>query len=61
MATEAATDGAKAPRNVMLSDRTHDALKRMAWEKRLSISEVVRDALHSYKPLREYLDEGGVR
>ena len=48
-------------RNYHIPDATQEALRRMAWEKRLTISQVVRDALHSYKPLREYLDEGGVR
>ena len=54
-------NGATTRRNYMIPDATQEALRKMAWEKRLSISEVVRDALHSYKPLREYLDEGGVR
>lgn len=50
-------DGALVARNLLISDRTYEALRDLAHEQRTSISELVRDALGHYEPLRKRLVE----
>lgn len=43
-----AIDGALVRRNLMISDRQHEELRRIAYEERISMSELVRQAIEAY-------------
>jgi hypothetical protein len=57
MPNDVGTEGALAARSVMVTDRSWDALRTMAFKERLSISEIIRDALEAYRPLKPYLGD----
>lgn len=53
----ASTEGAKAARNVVMTDAMWEAIRVAAFEKRVSMSELIRDAVTAYRPLKPYLTQ----
>lgn len=51
----ASIDGASIPRQYVIPDRLHEALREMAHRERTSMSEIVRSALEAHEPLAAYL------
>jgi rRNA-processing protein FCF1 len=51
-------DEALDRRNFMIPQRVHEALRRVAYEERRSMSDIVREALEQHEAVRERMEGG---